>query len=151
MQPDSQSPRTISCLQLFQMLDPKGQQRVLSAIVVVHFPDNARIVEEGATGDALFIIVSGTAEVSVDDLGEQKVLSLLREGSMFGEMAVITKQPRSATVIAKGPVSVLRIQKDDILGILKDYPRVKEQIARLGVARAEDTLDKLTPIFPPDP
>jgi CRP/FNR family transcriptional regulator, cyclic AMP receptor protein len=138
--------RSTSCLRLFQMLDTQGQQRVIGAIRAVYFRDGAKIVEEGAPGDALYIILSGKAEVSVDDLGEQKVLCLLIEGAMFGEMAVITNQPRSATVMARGPVAALRIQKDDILAILKDYPKVREQIARIGVARAEDTLDKLIPV-----
>ncbi len=144
MKPESQSPSLPPCLRLFQVLDPAGQQRVLGSLETVAYQDGARIFEEGTAGDALYIIISGKVEVSADDLGEQKVLGHLGEGCMFGEMAVITNQPRSATVTAAGPVSAYRITKDTMLAVLKDYPRLKELIARVGVSRAEDTLGKLS-------
>jgi CRP-like cAMP-binding protein len=76
-------------------------------------------------------------------MGAQKPVAELCDGAFFGEMAVITNQPRSATVVARGQLAVLKIPKQTVLEVLKDYPKVKEIIAKIGVARTEDTMDKM--------
>lgn len=76
-------------------------------------------------------------------MGEEKAVAELTDGAFFGEMAVITNQPRSATVTARGELSCLRIPKQAVLDILNDYPKVKEVVAKIGLARTEDTMEKL--------
>jgi CRP/FNR family cyclic AMP-dependent transcriptional regulator len=128
---------------ILRMLDTKGRRRLLDAAEAITFQNDSFVVKEGEPGDALYIIVDGIASVRVDDMGTQKPVAELCDGAFFGEMAVITSQPRSATVTARGPLSVLKIPKQVVLEVLNDYPKVKEIIAKIGVARTEDTLDKL--------
>jgi CRP-like cAMP-binding protein len=126
-----------------RMLDTPGRRRLLDAAEALKFQDGQVVVREGEPGDALYIIVSGRAAVSADDLGEEKALGELGDGQFFGEMAVITNQPRSATVTARGELSALRIPRDVVLELLKDHPRVREVVAKIGLARTEDTLEKM--------
>src|SRR5262249_43449115 len=60
------------------------------------------VFREGATGDALYVILRGAVDVIRQgrDGEEPKVLAHLRAGSFFGEMSLITNEPRSATVVA---------------------------------------------------
>ncbi len=126
-----------------RMLDTEGRRRLLAAAEARRFQDGEVVVREGEPGDALYIIVSGLAAVSADDLGSEKALNELADGQFFGEMAVITDQPRAATVTARGELQVLRIPKAEVRAILEDYPKVREVVAKIGVARTEDTLEKM--------
>lgn len=125
------------------MLDTEGRKRLITAAEALTFQDGQVIVQEGDPGDALYLIVSGIASVSADDMGTLKPVAELTDGAFFGEMAVITDQPRSATVTAHGRLSVLRIPKDAVRAILEDYPKVREVVTKIGLARTEDTMDKL--------
>jgi CRP-like cAMP-binding protein len=128
---------------ILRMLDTEGRRRLLDAAEAITFQNESVVVREGDPGDALYIIVDGIASVQVDHLGTRKPIAELCDGAFFGEMAVITEQPRAATVIARGQLSVLKIPKRTLREVLADYPKVKEIIAKIGVARTEDTLDKM--------
>ncbi len=128
---------------ILRLLDTEGRRRLLDTAEAITFQDGSVVVKEGDPGDALYIIVDGIASVQVDDLGVKKPVAELCDGAFFGEMAVITEQPRAATVTARGRLSVLKIPKRVVLEVLADYPKVKEIIAKIGVARTEDTMDKM--------
>ncbi|HOX43678.1 MAG TPA: cyclic nucleotide-binding domain-containing protein [Myxococcota bacterium] len=138
-----QTLRFFANARFLRMLDTEGRKRLLAAAEALRFQDGQVVVREGEPGDALYIIVAGLAAISADNLVAEKQLGELGDGQFFGEMAVITSQPRSATVTARGPLEVLRIPRDQVLAILKDYPKVKEVVAKIGVARTEDTLEKM--------
>ena len=128
---------------VLRMLDHDGRQRLIGSAEPLIFKDGSTVMQEGDPGDALFIIVDGIASVVVDDLGTPKPVAELTDGAFFGEMAVITNQPRSATITARGELSVLKIPKEAVLEILNDYPKLKEMIAKIGLARTEDTMEKM--------
>jgi CRP-like cAMP-binding protein len=138
-----QTLRFFSSAHVLRELDEAGRRRMIDASEAITFPDGAEVVREGEPGDALYIIVEGIASVFSDDLGTQKAIAELTDGTIFGEMAVITSQPRSATVTARGELKVLKIPKNSVLDILKDYPKVRELVARIGLARTEDTMEKM--------
>ena len=135
--------RFFSNARILRLLDNPGRQRLLDAAEAVTYSDGEVVVREGDPGDALFIIVDGLASVVADDMGSPKAVAELTDGAFFGEMAVITNQPRSATVKANGKLNVFRIPKEAVLEILEDYPKAKEIVAKTGVARTEETMGKL--------
>lgn len=135
--------RFFSNARFLRMLDTPGRRRLLDAAEPLRYGDGQVVVTEGEPGDALYIIVSGIASVVVDDLGTEKPVAELTDGAFFGEMAVITEQPRSATVRAHGELSALRIPKQAVLDLLADYPKVREVVAKIGLARTEDTIEKM--------
>ncbi len=138
-----QTLRFFSNARFLRMLDSDGRRRLLDAAEARTYSDGQTVMAEGEPGDALFIIVNGIASVVADDLGSEKEVAELTDGAFFGEMGVITDQPRSATVRARGDLSVLRIPKRAVRAILEDYPKVKEVVAKIGLARTEDTMGKM--------
>lgn len=128
---------------LFEYLDPPGRQRMMGIAHRERFHAGHVVVREGDVGDSFYVIVQGAVAVSVDDFGQPKQVATLGKGSFFGEMAVITSQPRSATVTAVGDLDVLRFDKGPVEEILKDYPKVRQLLAKLGLIRSEDTLQKM--------
>ena len=139
----AQSPDLFANTKVLRMLDDAGRRRLLARAEALTFPNGAVVVQEGDPGDALYIIEDGVATVGVDSFGQEKPVSELGSGAFFGEMAVITEQPRSATVRARGALSVLKIPKDAVVSVLKDYPRVREIIAKISIARTEQTMGKM--------
>ncbi len=89
----------------------------------------SKIVREAQPGDSMFFIVSGKLGVyaSLTDEGngektEPFLLATLTSGDFFGEQALVTDEPRSATVVAKTDVIMLRFTKIDLAAAMKKYP-----------------------------
>lgn len=125
---------------ILKMLDIDIQHRILQSADKIIYEDNTVLVKEGDPGDAMYIIIEGTALVTIDAMGETKILAELTAHSIFGEMAVLCSHPRAATVSAKGRLKVYRIQKNRMVKIFDEFPEFKEMVAQLAVEREENTL-----------
>ena len=104
---------------LSALLSSSDISRLLDALVEETFRDGQALVEEGITGDAFYIVTSGTATVSTRVKGE---LTVIGAGEHFGEMALVRAEPRAATVTAQGPLKALvlsRITFTRLLGPLQ--------------------------------
>ncbi|MEJ2086000.1 MAG: mechanosensitive ion channel family protein, partial [Acidobacteriota bacterium] len=100
------------------------------------------LVSEGESGDSLFVIEKGSVQVvkaGEGAAGEPIELAVLDEGAFFGEMSLLTGEPRTATVIAKQHCGVLTVSKDALSPILEANPTIAESFSRALVAREEDT------------
>lgn len=83
------------------------------------------IVEEGQPGSHICIIEKGSVEVWKNGIdGKKVVLALLSAGQIFGEMSIIDKAPRAATVSAKEPTTIINIDGDKLLEALKQSPPI---------------------------
>jgi CRP-like cAMP-binding protein len=87
----------LQAVPLFSELDRKALKQLASAMKERTFPPDAVVTEEGTGGVGFFVIDDGEAEVSVDG----QVKRTLVPGDHFGEIALLTKTPRSATIRAK--------------------------------------------------
>lgn len=99
-------------------------------------------MSEGESGDSLFVIEKGSVQVVKAGEGaarEPIELAVLDEGAFFGEMSLLTGEPRTATVIAKEHCGVLTVSKDALSPILEANPTIAESFSRALVAREEDT------------
>ena len=97
------------------------------------------IVNEGDLGKEMYMIVKGEVEV----VSGGNVLAVMKEGSGFGEMALIDSQPRSADIIARNDVLVLKMESDDFLEILKQRDEVALGVIRVLTGRIRELNAKL--------
>jgi len=100
------------------------------------FDAGSPIVEEGQPGDAMFVVLSGTAEVDVGGRFHR-----LGPGDFFGEMALISSKRRTATVRATEPVEAMRIPADGFQALLMEHPALavamlRGLVERLGEVQA---------------
>jgi len=87
------------------------------------YPKGSVIVFEDDPGDALFLVAAGQVKVVlIAEDGREVILSVLGEGSFFGEMAVIDEEPRSAHVIAMDDSSLLVLRREDFQARLRNWP-----------------------------
>ena len=123
---------------LFAGLDREHLEDVLAVGRRVSFQPGQAIVERGDPGDAMYILVSGAAEVDVGGRYHR-----LERGDFFGEMAVLAGKPREATVRAVEPVEALRIPADDLQAFLSDNPQVAVGMLKSLVGRLREVQDRL--------
>ena len=103
------------------------------------YADGARLVSELEPGADVFVVLSGSAEVSVEPRrGEREVLRVLGPGDAFGEMASLTGELRSATVMARGKVEALVIADADFDRLRERRPRIAVALVRTLAARIGD-------------
>jgi len=88
------------------------------------------IIRQGEVGDAFFLISEGRVSVNIKKgvLAGQKKVAELMVGDFFGEMALVTDEPRTATVIAEEPTELFVLYKSDFKKILLANPRISEII-----------------------
>ena len=97
------------------------------------------IAREAEVGDCMYIVQQGQVEVVTDGAGGQIQLAVLGPGEAFGEMALFTKAPRSATVRAHGKARVLSIDKRGFIKRIHEDP----SLAFMILHRMSERIEKL--------
>jgi small-conductance mechanosensitive channel/CRP-like cAMP-binding protein len=132
----------LSQLGFLRDLDGDALGLLASAAKHEHYGSGEVLVREGDLGDSLFVIEHGRVRVSKagTDAGSGVVLlATLGEGAFFGEMSLLTGEPRSATVTSDGGCEVLLISKAALAPLLEQDPQLAELLSRAVIARQADT------------
>src|SRR5213595_302665 len=124
---------------LFQCLSDGQIDNLVKQSHLNHFGRGERVIEEGAEGDSMFILLRGAAQVSVSKNGSTIPVATLRSGDCFGEMSLLTGEKRSATVRADGDCYVMEISKDVMAGIIRDSPDCLRQLSEILATRKMET------------
>lgn len=111
--------------------------RELAAVATpVELTTGTALVQQGEPGDALYIIVAGRLDVLFElDSGEQQTLASLGPGDCVGEMALLTKDARSATVVARTPAVALRIAESEFAEVLARHPALRAHVLAVAALR----------------
>jgi CRP-like cAMP-binding protein len=135
---------TIIGSHLFKSLDEEGQRRLFAGATAVSLDAGQVVVREGDPGEALYLVRKGRVQVFTTQEGEQIPLATLGPSAWFGEVALLSGRPRTATVIAVEPCTLLRFPQRQIDEILDAYPKVRKLLETMAVGRAEHTIGKIT-------
>ncbi|MFQ6044934.1 MAG: Crp/Fnr family transcriptional regulator [Gemmatimonadales bacterium] len=110
---------------LFAHLDPRELREIGAAAREKSYPKNSVILFEDDPGDALYVVLKGQVKVVlIGEDGREVILSILKQGDFFGEMALIDDQPRSAHVIAMEDSDLLVLHRDEFRKCLEETPRI---------------------------
>ncbi len=128
--------------QIRVQLAPKADGPLLEEIVrtaaVVDFKPGDTLIEQGAQDDLVFLIQSGSVTVSVRVGGKDITSAYIPAGNYVGEMAMLMRAPRSATVKAAVPTEAIRIDSAAFRSLLESYPELRKQVeAKLGARLLE--------------
>ena len=115
--------------EFFSGLAPEEREKLLAGEGVwkkQSLPAGTIIFEEGASSTDLYLILKGKVEIAkkVGKDGRQKVLAILEEGAVFGEGALLSDKPRSASAKTVDEVEILVLSKSDFDGFMKDKPEI---------------------------
>ncbi len=125
-------------------LSEEARETIASGTRVHFYSKGETILRHGAAGDSMFVVHAGTASVRLPDDSDQAwhEVAQLGPGTVFGEMALLTGEPRTADVVALTDVTALEIGKDSLQPILTDHPDLCEAITA-KVDQRQDHLDAI--------
>lgn len=109
---------------LLLALDHKDAMRFLKLATVIQFAKDDHIVSKGDIGNEMFVILKGS--VDVRDGGHR--LAAFGKGGIFGEMAYLNAEPRSANVVAREDTEILVITQDTMKASMEKMPEVAARI-----------------------
>jgi len=98
------------------------------------------LVEQGAAGNSMFLIVQGSAEVRVKRDGVDTAVAKLGPGDCLGEISMLTGEKRSATVVALGEVEVVEITHHAFSAFVHQNPEVINRLGELLVKRQQENM-----------
>lgn len=143
MTPEAIAP-LVAQSKIFSLLDRDGQRRLAQIAKEIRFSPGTVVMQEGEEGQAFFLLLTGMLRVEAADYTESnRHVATLMPGAVFGEIAALTGEPRTATITAAAESVALEFEIVGVFNLLKDYPQALAELKRLGVQRSEDLLAKM--------
>jgi small-conductance mechanosensitive channel len=131
----------LAAIDLFKNLSEDEQRTLASSARLAPFSAREVITRQGATAHWLYVLLKGTVTVRVaTSEGEDRRVALLEAPNFFGEMALMTGQPREATVVAETDVECLRVDRKDLEVIIKNRHEIASEISEVLAARRVELL-----------
>ncbi|HEY8039626.1 MAG TPA: cyclic nucleotide-binding domain-containing protein [Polyangiaceae bacterium] len=141
----------VAPLPLFSALPREGLRALLGAFEMVTVGAGHVVIEEGAEGAEAFIVARGELEVSRgaprEDGSPPLVLARLMSGALFGEMALLSRAPRAASVVANRPSILLVAKRDALEAVAAARPEVGVELAAHCRRRMVANLARTSPVL----
>ncbi len=116
---------------LFAELSPETRGRLAGQLVPERYDSGDDIVVQGEPGDKLYILWNGSADVFVADArGTERKVNSMKAGDFFGELALLTQEPRTATVRATEPVEVYALAQADFVALAEREQTIRDLLTR---------------------
>ncbi|HSS00203.1 MAG TPA: cyclic nucleotide-binding domain-containing protein [Kofleriaceae bacterium] len=145
-----QLPAALHPIPLLSALSEAAFRRVLGTLVLRRMPAGALVIREGEPGNAFFFVASGQLRVyATDGLGRETELARLGENAVFGEMALLSAQPRSASVGCLTEVDLLEVGRQALASLADELGPVAEALHGFTRERLLGNLMATSPLFKP--
>lgn len=119
---------------IFEGLTKKQLRQISSLMTRIERPAGTVLISEGTPGSEFFIVLEGHVEVSQGD----RVVATRGPGEFFGEIALLDRRPRTATVEAKEPVVVEVLSRREFSSLLAKSPELAQEIIATMAQRLSD-------------
>jgi CRP-like cAMP-binding protein len=119
------------------VLSPEERQSLANEATIRVYMPGEEVFHQGDEGSELFFILDGNVEVRVGE-NPHSVVATLNPLHFFGEMSLLTGEPRVATIVSQTRLEVLVLNKESMSRLLKNNPPLVEQISRVLVFRKSD-------------
>ena len=119
----------------FSTLTPTALSGVADKMQRELHPQGTTIIRQGDPGEKFYIIRSGAAIVHREAAGARNLVAVLKEGEFFGEAALITGEPRNATVVADTDLDLYTLDRAGFRAAIDDSPTFKDQLIRVFTQR----------------
>ena len=128
---------------LFAKIEPSKLKLLAFTSQRLTFNPGDSLFKQGDSGDALYVIMEGDADVLVDTPGGQITVATMGKNDFVGDIAVLCDVPRTATVTATSQLTTLRITKDLFFQLVCQFPQIAIEIMRVLAHRLDVTTRQL--------
>ncbi len=106
----------------------------------VHFEKDQVVFNQGDAGDHAYVVIEGEADVVLESAGGERTVATLGRNEIFGEMALLSKMPRTTTIRARTPLVLLRLSQDVFLRMVEENSEIAIAMMRVLAERLASTL-----------
>jgi small-conductance mechanosensitive channel/CRP-like cAMP-binding protein len=131
--------RCLAAVDFLATLTPMQLEMVARQSRIEEFLTGECVVRQGEPGQELYVIVEGGGDVLLEQNGMRSVVSRLSAGEFFGEMSLLTGEPRSATVVAASRLRVIVVGKDTLVQLVNEDRQVIDRIGQVVARRQAST------------
>ena len=124
---------------LFAELAPRDLTRIAAVAEERTYAEGETIAAQGEAGDELHIVIAGEVEVLRSEASREVELARRSSGDVVGEMALITREPRMASLVAVGDVRTLRVGRLEFESVLRERPDTAIAVIRILSQRLAET------------
>ncbi len=129
---------------IFAALSDEDIQAILELASTVRYPAKHMIFQAGEPGDTLLLVLEGRVKIFLaSPEGKEAILSILEQGEMFGEMALLDGRARSANATTMEECRFLTIGQKDFLNFLEQHPKVALKLLAALSHRLRATNDRV--------
>lgn len=136
--------RMLRQVEFFSPLNVGQLDQVLPYISLYGYAAGENVFRQGQTGDAFYIVYTGRVEVKVKPglLSFAKTVARLGPGDFFGEIALVSSSPRTATVTCPEPAQLFTLVAADFAFVLDKNPATRAEMQRIAARRRFDSAHK---------
>jgi CRP-like cAMP-binding protein len=124
----------LAAVPLFNACSKKELGIIAKASTEMSFPDGTELMKQDQSAREAFVLTEGTVVVKRNN----RKVAELGPGAFLGEMGLLDKGPRTATVIAQGPVEALVLGPREFAGLLDEVPSISHKLLKALAARIRD-------------
>jgi CRP-like cAMP-binding protein len=143
-------PDALHPIPLLSAMSEAAFRRVLGTLVLRRLPADSFVIREGEAGNSFFFVATGDLRVfATDGLGRQSELARLGENAVFGEMALLSAQPRAASVATVTEVDLLEVGRQSLASLADELGPVAEALHGFTRERLLGNLMATSALFKP--
>ena len=129
---------------LFAQIEPAKLKLLAFTSERMTFQPDQSFFRQGDSGDAAYVLISGEAQVLSETSDGEIPVATIGENAIIGEIAILCDVPRTATVKASTTLEALKIDKEDFLRLIKEFPEMGIEVMRELADRLSQTTAELT-------
>lgn len=115
----------------FSTLTPSQLTELADRMFLERYSAGTTIIRQGDEGDKFYLIRDGSVEVFIEEGGLSRLVRVMRAGEFFGEIALLTDQPRTATVVAREDTILYALSKADFKATIEASASFAEQLRKV--------------------
>jgi len=141
-------PESFAAVPLLSELSAESFARVVATVKVHRLSHGKRVIEEGAVGHSFFLVAAGQVRVTKARAGQDDLeLARLGEGAVFGELALVAAEPRSASVEVVGEADLLELGAESLRAAAGELAQLSEALSRFTRERLLKNVMATSPLF----
>lgn len=137
----------IAALPLFSALGKEGLAALCAAFKPIWVPQGTVVIQQGEVGSEAYFVARGELEVRRERRGEPLLLARLADGAIFGEMALLSRAPRTGSVVATRPAIVLEVTRETLDAVAEEQPEIAAELAVHCRARMFQNLVRISDVL----